>query len=186
MSRPGDLSHCKDQAGRRVVDRRACNAQRINIATRQIIEWHRGAHIGMPANLAGAGVQRVKGIVFCGDDYLSIDYQWLCIDGSIERLLPEACEALWIGRICHIASARRVRVVHGPIGVSRRRRCRAARRKCNWCDQHRLRRWDIPTATGEQQCDKDANPERDSAGCASITMYSQRSLSLRSEEHTSE
>src|SRR5205085_3556769 len=99
MSRPTYLGHRENQARLRIIDRRASDPKRINIAAGECRKWNGTTHIGSPFYLPSACVQRVKRVSLRSNKHMLTNDQWLGIHRTIQRCTPCLRQPLQVGLI---------------------------------------------------------------------------------------
>jgi hypothetical protein len=87
------LGHGEDQPCPRIVDRRAGDAQWVNVPARQGRHRYRRSHGDVPLHLPSSRVERIDRIVFGDHQHMAIHYQRIGIDCPVEFLRPEADES---------------------------------------------------------------------------------------------
>ncbi len=123
MHRAGDLSHRKDQPGRRVIDRRAGDPQQSDSPT--TVQRGQGNGVpngGMPLHPSRACVKGVEGIALGGDDDALTNDQGFGIDGMVQVRCPGSAEPCWIGLVWQVASAGVIVVIGRPVGALQSRK----------------------------------------------------------------
>jgi hypothetical protein len=130
--RPAQLRDREDEACGGIIDRRASDAQGRDITARQVIATDGRADIGVPVYLACARVEGIERIGLGRHDHHTPDHEWLGIDRTVEVHAPGACELMGVGRVAHVAAARRVAMIHRPIGPRDRGQGSNLYRGSNW------------------------------------------------------
>jgi hypothetical protein len=83
MSRPTHFSYGKDQVGGWIIDRRASDAQGINVSARKGRERYRRSNVGMPDHAAFVQVKGVERVAFGRHDDPPMHNERFGIDSSV-------------------------------------------------------------------------------------------------------
>ena len=124
------LGHGVDQPAGRVVDRRAGDAERVDVAARQVRQRHRGADVPAPDHPPGRLVERVEGVVLGRRDHHGADQQRLAVDRAVQVRPPAHRQRgpAWPRRRPRPSGRSRARRWARPRRDATRRRCHSADR----------------------------------------------------------
>ena len=112
----GGFRHGVDQPVGGVVDRRAGDAERVDVAARQVGQRHRGTDVRPPGDLAGRLVEPVDRVALGRRDHQVADQQRLAVDRAVQVHPPAHRQPTRPGRVGG-TGAGEVVPVGGPGGV---------------------------------------------------------------------
>src|SRR5258708_32572333 len=103
----------ENQAGSRVIYRRARNTQWIDISAWERVERHRRANVCMPLHTSRLGIEGVQSVSLCRSNEMVAYNQRFCIDCSVQLRTPGLAQSMCVSGAANIALAWIIMMIRG-------------------------------------------------------------------------